>query len=414
MDGESVPTAGPSGTLNGEPLPPPPPAPAQLPHSPPTDPEGWKKSRSGKRILELQQVEDSVAQLLHFAGCTLAALHPDPISTFTDKTLETDDDGAAAEGTEEADSKQFADYAEAYYTTLNDIQLNLRTSIRHLRLSRASPAPLVDPHFGSLANPGGGSVGVGGVAVGPDLELLSGETVQEKLSQFSEVGNLINSRGIVAAYPLGLEGDGGETSWQGAPYAVTGVDDIGFALDIVTEVSALLNIDSSRVYAAGKSNGGGFVNLLACNKTSAAVFAAFAPVSAALYPDTLSMTGCDPGRSIPIINSHGTADATVPYTGKTSSSTDRSEPDIQTWREAWATRNECTSKTPTSTTKPFKNATEYEWACSGATVVGVTVEGLGHSWPTTLGLDPSGSPENVASFNMTSAFILPFFEAHTL
>lgn len=38
----------------------------------------------------------------------------------------------------------------------------------------------------------------------------------------------INERGIVSAYPLGLEGTGDETSWEGAPYAVDGVDDVRF------------------------------------------------------------------------------------------------------------------------------------------------------------------------------------------
>lgn len=128
-----------------------------------------------------------MAQLLHFAGCTLASVHPEPLATFTDKTVDFSDGDAstAAPGDKES---EFANYAEAYYTTLNvrrcsdcapppadplldsqDIQLSLRTSIRHLRLARASPAPLIDPHFSALSNPGGGSVGVGGLAMGADL-----------------------------------------------------------------------------------------------------------------------------------------------------------------------------------------------------------------------------------------------------
>jgi hypothetical protein len=99
---------------------------------------------------------------------------------------------------EEDKGAEFAEYAEAYYTTLNvgvcygeglsaltfrtladslalqDIQLSLRTSIRHLRLSRASPAPLLDPHFASLANTTSeGVVGSGGLALGDRLKPLS-------------------------------------------------------------------------------------------------------------------------------------------------------------------------------------------------------------------------------------------------
>ena len=80
-------------------------------------------------------------------------------------------------------------------------------------------------------------------------------------------------------------------------------------------------IDSSRVYAAGKSNGGGFTNLLACDATASKRIAAFAPVSGAYYQDvpedacnaeTVPIE-CNPGRCpIPIIEFHGTADTTIP------------------------------------------------------------------------------------------------------
>ncbi|ORY76879.1 hypothetical protein BCR35DRAFT_305630 [Leucosporidium creatinivorum] len=139
---------------------------------------------AGKRIAELNEVEESIAQLLHLAGCTLASLHPDPMSSFTSRTMSLDDD-ESEEGSprprpppappgEEDKGADFAKYAEAYYTTLNDIQLSLRTSIRHLRLSRASPAPLLDPHFASLANTTSeGVVGSGGLALGDRLKPLT-------------------------------------------------------------------------------------------------------------------------------------------------------------------------------------------------------------------------------------------------
>lgn len=60
---------------------------------------------------------------------------------------------------------------------LQDTQLALRTSIRHLRLSRVSPAPLLDPSFASLSRPGA-AVGVGGVALGELLKPLGGGEVR--------------------------------------------------------------------------------------------------------------------------------------------------------------------------------------------------------------------------------------------
>ncbi|GAA5906403.1 hypothetical protein JCM8208_004647 [Rhodotorula glutinis] len=157
-------------------------------------PEPWQSTRAGKRIQELNEVEDNIAALLHFAGCTLAALHPDPLSTFTSRELaiEDDDDGEgegdgeareqqpkpAASTSHDAKLADFAKYAEGYYSTLNDIQLALRTSIRHLRVSRTSAAPLVDPLFASLVSGAGGrgsaAVGPGGVARRGALEGLEG------------------------------------------------------------------------------------------------------------------------------------------------------------------------------------------------------------------------------------------------
>ncbi|KWU41819.1 hypothetical protein RHOSPDRAFT_36645 [Rhodotorula sp. JG-1b] len=138
-------------------------------------------TRAGKRVAELQQVEENIAALLHFAGCTLASLHPDPLSSFTVREIATDDaddddDDDDDEGHQGSDIEtkkkpattrnaasdqdpeaaaaaklqEFAKYADGYFATLNDVQLALRTSIRHLRVSRTSASALTDPSYGSL------------------------------------------------------------------------------------------------------------------------------------------------------------------------------------------------------------------------------------------------------------------------
>ncbi|KAF2159733.1 carbohydrate esterase family 1 protein [Zasmidium cellare ATCC 36951] len=65
----------------------------------------------------------------------------------------------------------------------------------------------------------------------------------------------------------------------------------------------------------GKSNGGGLVNLLACNFTTASMFTAFASVSGAYYEDKLAIDG-DPARDVPFLSFHGLNDTTIPYNGK--------------------------------------------------------------------------------------------------
>lgn len=88
----------------------------------------------------------NIAALLHFAGCTLASLHPDPLSSFTVREIATDDaDDDDDEGHQGPDSEtkkkpattpnaaydqdpeaaaaaklqEFAKYADGYFATLN-------------------------------------------------------------------------------------------------------------------------------------------------------------------------------------------------------------------------------------------------------------------------------------------------------
>lgn len=52
-------------------------------------------------------------------------------------------------------------------------------------MERASPAPLLDPSFASVANPGGGGIGVGGVALGSSTVRSDGEGVEVKQPRLS-------------------------------------------------------------------------------------------------------------------------------------------------------------------------------------------------------------------------------------
>ncbi|KAJ7764621.1 alpha/beta-hydrolase [Mycena maculata] len=255
---------------------------------------------------------------------------------------------------------------------------------------------------------------------------------QEEITGFSEEGLTLNGRGLVAVYPNGQFGpgkDGNESirAWEGAPYSPPGVDDIAFTQQMVQSLSDNLCLDSNRFYASGKSNGGGLTNLLACTPATAKLFAAFAPVSAALYAGA-NPQNCKPGRAVPIINFHGLADTIIPFDGQAADKEGRTEyatPNITQYREAWADRNGCIYLPPadsSSTTlgvfavvsHPHVNTTLKTSNCSAVnthTVVnGFTVADLGHSWPTTLGLDGGG----ITTFNATTANILPFFDSQSM
>ena len=83
----------------------------------------------------MNRILQSIAQLLHLAGCTMACLHPDPLSSFTARTVslgEEDDDNEDghmndqdALDPQEQKGSDFGKYAEAYYATLNVSRVSL-------------------------------------------------------------------------------------------------------------------------------------------------------------------------------------------------------------------------------------------------------------------------------------------------
>ncbi|GED98524.1 polyhydroxybutyrate depolymerase [Gordonia crocea] len=115
----------------------------------------------------------------------------------------------------------------------------------------------------------------------------------------------------IAVYPEGLRSPEGPRSWQSAPYANAKADDVAFTRAILRIVRAQACVDNSRVFAVGRSNGGGLANLLACRLPGQ--FAAVAMVSAAFYPQ--GQRGCEHAPPVSRIEFHGTADPIVPYDG---------------------------------------------------------------------------------------------------
>ncbi|KDE06842.1 hypothetical protein MVLG_02878 [Microbotryum lychnidis-dioicae p1A1 Lamole] len=120
------------------------------------------KLKATTRIHELDIVQQDIAKLLHLAGCTLASLDPEPnpnLDLSNEKHTPIPEDK----------NERFDHFAQAYFTTLNDIQLSLRTSIRHLALSKPSLQALLDPNYASLLptqalEPGQSSIAAGGIA----------------------------------------------------------------------------------------------------------------------------------------------------------------------------------------------------------------------------------------------------------
>lgn len=155
------------------------------------------------------------------------------------------------------------------------------------------------------------------------------------------------------------------------------VDDVGFLEALIDTIDANYNINRSRVYSAGMSNGGYMGYMLACESGQ---FAAIASVTGSM---TLPMyTNCNPAKPLPVMEIHGTADNTVPYNG---SATSQGVADVV---DFWVTENNC-SPTATQTNVPDTSASDgctaehylYTGGINGNTVEHFKVIGGGHTWP---------------------------------
>ena len=202
---------------------------------------------------------------------------------------------------------------------------------------------------------------------------------------YGDFRNLADQEGFIVVQPNGTTFFG-LTHWNvGGFTAGSPADDVGFTEALLTEISTTYNIDSQRVYATGMSNGGYMSFLLACQMNHK--FAAIASVTGTMTIDTFDQ--CIPAATMPVLQIHGTADATVTYEG--TETWNKSIPDVLNY---WVGVNNC-NPTPTITRVLDLNPNDddfvdhyiYSGGTNGAVVEHYKINNGTHSWPgTTVGV----------------------------
>lgn len=189
----------------------------------------------------------------------------------------------------------------------------------------------------------------------------------KRLSGFSD-------KPAIAVYPQGLDGGQG-TAWQGAGYSPK-TDDVKFTEDILDRVESDLCVDKDRVFAAGFSNGGGFVNLLACRMSDR--ISAFASVAGAYYEGTRD--GCEKASPEPFMEFHGTEDGVMTYRGGDGKGGKYLS--VEDFVDEWVVRNGCARDAEVDHPVDGVEHRLYERKCRSDTEVQqYRIDGGGHTWP---------------------------------
>jgi len=184
---------------------------------------------------------------------------------------------------------------------------------------------------------------------------------------YSGFSVLAASEGFIAVYPDPLN----EHTFWNIDEAPGGPNDVQFISDLLDSVESQLCVNTSRVYAAGVSNGGGMAALLACQLS--ARFAAFASIAGGYS----SLPPCQPANPVSVVEVHGTADGVVPYNGSPPARAGAVRP----WLTAWRGRDGCHGRAAVSRIAP--RAERYDWGhcAQGTAVEHIEIFGGGHQLP---------------------------------
>ena len=129
---------------------------------------------------------------------------------------------------------------------------------------------------------------------------------------YSDWDRISEEHDVIIAYPQGHENSWNAGWCCGVAHDI-GIDDVGFILQMVEQISTNFSINESKIYASGHSNGCAMTQKLA-NEASH-IFAAGGCMALYLLEDA------DPSFSpTPIIEVHGILDVVIPYSNSHSSS----------------------------------------------------------------------------------------------
>jgi polyhydroxybutyrate depolymerase len=235
------------------------------------------------------------------------------------------------------------------------------------------------------------------------------------MAGFSGLNQTSDKAGFVVIYPDGA-GFGLFRIWNAGGFKGTLAegrpDDVVFIRTLLDDLDGKINVDKSRIFATGMSNGAMMCYRLAAELSDR--IAAIAPVAG-----TMAIENANPKRSVSVIHFHGTADDMVPFGGPNIGMTQiLNFKSVEESIRIWCKLDQC-PKTPTITSFPEKekDGTAVKQSTYGpgrddAEVVLIEVSGGGHTWP---GRQPVWGLIGKSTVHISANdLIWQFFERHPM
>jgi polyhydroxybutyrate depolymerase len=233
------------------------------------------------------------------------------------------------------------------------------------------------------------------VTVGAVLVFHGGGGDAQRMFGTSNMHRISNEEGFISAYVQTSQK--GERWQDGRDDTYNGTEDIEYIRAVIQSLHENYAVDPDRVFATGISNGGTFINRLACE--TAGLVQGIAPIAANMSIHLNSK--CLPTKGMPMIMFSGTDDPLMPFNGgkgnppaiikrameKKNLRPEGSEGMLSSHDTAkfWASKNGCTRTKTTDLPDQIDDGTtvtviSYD-DCREGQVLLYQINGGGHSWP---------------------------------
>jgi polyhydroxybutyrate depolymerase len=151
-----------------------------------------------------------------------------------------------------------------------------------------------------------------GITPLPLFFLLHGYTVNADIQDaYFRLSSRVDEDNFLLVLPNGTLDETGTTFWNSWSESTEPVDDVSYLMGLLDEMEDTWQVDSSRVYFLGHSNGGYMSYRLACEHADR--------ITGMLNLAGLSAyskeADCQASEPVSLLHVHGTLDETVPYDG---------------------------------------------------------------------------------------------------